>query len=75
MINSESNRIAEVVSQGRSMTWGKSLQCQIVRVGMSQCPTGGWRNHQGTVKITENCAASEQMAAKIIAENRFTFFK
>jgi hypothetical protein len=39
--NPESNRIAEVVSQGRSMTVGESLQCQMVRVGVSQCPTGG----------------------------------
>jgi hypothetical protein len=48
MKNPESNRIAEVGSQGRSMTWGESLQCQIVWVGVSQCPTGGWRKHQGT---------------------------
>jgi hypothetical protein len=41
-------RIAEVVSQGRSMTWGESLQCRMVRVGVSQCPTWGWRNRQGT---------------------------
>jgi hypothetical protein len=35
------DRIVEVVSQGRSMTWGESLQCLMVRVGVSQCPTGG----------------------------------
>ncbi len=52
MKNSESNRIAEVVSQGRSMTWDESLQCQMVRVRVSQCPTGGWRNHQGTLVPT-----------------------
>ncbi len=46
--NPESNHIADIVSQGRSMTWGESLQCRIVRVGVSQCPTGGWRNHQDT---------------------------
>ncbi len=46
--NPEPYRIAEVVSQGHSMTWGESLQCQMVRVGVSQCPTGGWPNHQGT---------------------------
>jgi hypothetical protein len=34
----ESNRIAEVGSQGRSMTWGESLQCRMVRVGVSQAP-------------------------------------
>jgi hypothetical protein len=45
----ESSRIAEVVLQGRSMTWGESLQCRIVRVQVSQCPSGGWRNHQGCV--------------------------
>jgi hypothetical protein len=28
--------------------WGESLQCRMVRVGVSQCPTGGWRNRQGT---------------------------
>ncbi len=39
--NPESNRIAEVVSQGCSMTWGELLQCRIVRVGVSRCPTGG----------------------------------
>jgi hypothetical protein len=27
---------------------GRILQCRIVRVGVSQCPTGGWRKHQGT---------------------------
>jgi hypothetical protein len=52
--NPESNRLAEVVSQGRSMTWGESLQCQIVRVGVSQCPTGGWRNHRGTPLYTDS---------------------
>ncbi len=31
------------------MTWGESLQCQMVRVGVSQCPTGGWRKRQGTI--------------------------
>jgi hypothetical protein len=46
--NPESNRIVEVVSQGRSMTWGESLQCRMVRVRVSQCPTGEWRNHHGT---------------------------
>jgi hypothetical protein len=30
------------------MTWGESSQCRIVRFGVSQCPTGGWRKHQGT---------------------------
>ncbi len=45
MKNRESNRIAEVVFQGRSMPWGESLQCRMVRVRVSQCPTGGWRNH------------------------------
>jgi hypothetical protein len=40
--------IDEVVSQGRSMTWGELLQCPMVWVGVSQCPTGGWRNRQGT---------------------------
>jgi hypothetical protein len=30
------------------MTWGESLQCQMVRVGLSQCPTGGWIKRQGT---------------------------
>ncbi len=39
--NPESNRIAEVMSQDRSMTWGEWLQCQMVQVGVSQCPTGG----------------------------------
>ncbi len=34
--NPESNRIAEVGSQGRSMTWGESLQCRMVRVEVSQ---------------------------------------
>jgi hypothetical protein len=48
MKNPESNHKADVVSQGRSMTWGELLQCRMVRVGVSQCPTGGWRNHQGT---------------------------
>jgi hypothetical protein len=33
------------------MTWGESLQCRIVRVGVSQCPTGGWRKHQGTQNL------------------------
>ncbi len=28
--------------------WGESLQCRMVRVGVSQCLNGGWRNHQGT---------------------------
>jgi hypothetical protein len=28
--------------------WGESLQCRMVRVRVSQCPTGGWRNRQGT---------------------------
>jgi hypothetical protein len=28
--------------------WGKSLQCWIVWVGVSQCLNGGWPNHQGT---------------------------
>jgi hypothetical protein len=32
------------------MTWGESLQCRIVRVGVSQCPTGGWRKRQGTLR-------------------------
>ncbi len=32
------------------MTWGESLQCRMVRVGVSQCPTGGWRKRQGTVE-------------------------
>jgi hypothetical protein len=45
----ESNRIAEVGLQGCSMSWRESLQCRIVRVGVSQCPTGGWRKRQGTV--------------------------
>jgi hypothetical protein len=49
--NPESNRIAEVGSQGRSMTWGESLQCRMVRVGVSQCRTGGWRKRQGTVVL------------------------
>jgi hypothetical protein len=49
MKNPKSNRIADVGSQGRSMTWGESLQCRIVQVGVSQCPTGGWRKRQGTV--------------------------
>jgi hypothetical protein len=49
MKNPESNLIAEVVSQGRSMTWGESLQCRMVQVGVSQCPIGGWHIHQGTV--------------------------
>jgi hypothetical protein len=49
MKNQESNRIAEVVSQGRSMTGGESLQSQIVRVGVSQCPIEGWPNHHGTM--------------------------
>jgi hypothetical protein len=48
MKNPESNRIAEVVSQGRSMTRGESLQWWMVRFGVSHCPTGGWRNRQGT---------------------------
>jgi hypothetical protein len=48
--NTESNRIAEVVSQGRGMTWGESFQCLMVQIEVSQCPTGGWRNHQGTEK-------------------------
>jgi hypothetical protein len=48
MKNPDSHYIAEVVSQGRSMTWGELLQCRMVRVGVSQCPTGGWPNHQGT---------------------------
>jgi hypothetical protein len=39
--NPESYRIAEVVSQGPSMIWGESLQCRMVQVGVSQCPTGG----------------------------------
>jgi hypothetical protein len=30
--------------------WGESLQCPKVRVGVSQCPTGGWHNRQGTQK-------------------------
>jgi hypothetical protein len=50
MKNPESNCIAEAVSQGSSMTWGESLQCRMVWVGVTQCPTGGWRNHQGTNK-------------------------
>jgi hypothetical protein len=29
--------------------WGKSLQCRIERVGVSQCLNGGWPNHQGTL--------------------------
>jgi hypothetical protein len=41
MKNTESNRIAEVVSQSRSMTGGESSHCRIVQVGVSQCPTGG----------------------------------
>jgi hypothetical protein len=48
MKNPESNRIAEVGLQGCSMTWGESLQCPMVWVGVSQCPTGGWRKRQGT---------------------------
>jgi hypothetical protein len=47
--NPESNRIDGVVSQGRSMTWGESLQCRMVRVGVPQCQTGGWPNHHGTL--------------------------
>jgi hypothetical protein len=31
------------------MIWGESLQCRMVRVGVSQCPTGGWRKRQGTI--------------------------
>ncbi len=45
-------RIAEVVSHGRSMTGGESLQCQMVLVVVSQCPTGGWPNHHGTIQFT-----------------------
>jgi hypothetical protein len=48
MKNPESNRIAEVMLQGRSMTWGESLQYQMVCVRMSQCPTGGWPIYHGT---------------------------
>jgi hypothetical protein len=33
------------------MTGGESLQCQIVPVAVSQCPTGGWPNHHGTVNF------------------------
>jgi hypothetical protein len=33
------------------MTWGESLQCRMVRIRVSQCPTGGWRNHQGTTVL------------------------
>jgi hypothetical protein len=27
----------------------------MVRVGVSQCPTGGWRNRQGTVAEVYSC--------------------
>jgi hypothetical protein len=37
--NPESNHIGEV-QQDRSMTGGELLQCQMVWVGVSQCPTG-----------------------------------
>jgi hypothetical protein len=66
--NSESNGIGEVVSQGHSMIWGKSLQCQMVRVGVSQCPTGGWRNHQGTKKAPR--AQSPRRSAREVRWNR-----
>jgi hypothetical protein len=46
-----SQMIAEVVSHGCSMTGGESLQCQMVRVGVSQCPSGGWPNHHDTLCI------------------------
>ncbi len=42
------NCVAEVVSQGRSMTWCELLQSRMVQVGVSQCPTGGWCNHHST---------------------------
>jgi hypothetical protein len=32
------------------MTGGKSLQCQMVRVRVSQCPTGVWLYHHGSDK-------------------------
>jgi hypothetical protein len=51
MKNPESNRIAEVGSQGHSMTWGELLQCRMVRVGVSQSPYGGWRKRQGTAGL------------------------
>ncbi len=32
--------------------WGESLQCRMVRVGVSQCLNRGWGNHQGTTLPT-----------------------
>ncbi len=41
MKNSGSNRIAEVVSQGRSMAWGESFQCRMVRSECHSVQLGG----------------------------------
>jgi hypothetical protein len=35
--------------------WGESLQCRMVRVGVSQCLNGGWRKRQGTYILGSSC--------------------
>jgi hypothetical protein len=45
----------------RKHLWSESLQCRMVRVGVSQCPTGGWHNRQGTLNTNgsmRNCVYS-----------------
>jgi hypothetical protein len=46
--NPESNRIAEVVSQGRSMTWANCYSVRWCRLECHGVQLGGWRNRQGT---------------------------
>ncbi len=42
------DRIPDVTLSGSSITGHKSLQFQILQVGVSQCLNGGWTNDQGT---------------------------
>ncbi len=48
--NPEFNPIADIVLHCPSITGVESLQCQMVRVEVSQCVTGGWTNDHSTVE-------------------------
>jgi hypothetical protein len=68
--NIQSNRIAEVMTHGPSMTGVESLQCWIVYVKVPPCLNGGWTNHQGIGLLNSECINEPRILLQLCKQNK-----